>query len=111
MSDYREAMMRDELAAANETESLTLELPARGPVSYDALVRCAREAEMPLADWVFDALAAYVRMHEREIRLRQIEAFGEPMREHERTPVPAWRARLGECAYRLADAITGTREI
>ena len=93
----------------NDTEQIILELPHYGAMSYETLERCAREAEIPLENWIQDAIAAYVRMHEREVRMEQIEVFGAPM-EEERASIPRWRARLGEYAYRLADALTRPRE-
>lgn len=105
---YRDELLWQEFEAMNSMEAITLELPKRGPVSYDSIERCAREAGMSIQDWTFDALAAYVRMHEREIHARQAEAFGAPAQDH--APVPAWRARLGEWAYRVGDWLTEPKE-
>ena len=105
MSDaYNREMLRREAEAMQEREAVTFELPKRGPVSWDTLERCAREAGMPMQDWVADALASYVRMHERVTYERQAEAFGTPVQERRR--VPAWRMRMGEWAYRLGDWLT-----
>ena len=93
----------------NDTEQIILELPRCGALSYEKLERCAREAEIPLEHWIQDAIAAYVRMHEREVRVAQIEVFGLPM-EEKSAPLPKWRARMGEYAYRLADVLTKPRE-
>ena len=84
----------------NAREAVTFELPKHGPVSWDNIERCAREAGMSVHDWVADALAAHVRMHE-------CDAY-EPMPEYAPAPapIPRWRARIAEWAYRLADRLT-----
>ncbi len=93
----------------NDIEQIIIELPRCGAWSYETLERCAREAEIPLADWLQDAIIAYVRVHERDTRMGQIEVFGAPMSE-ESAPITKWRLRLGEYAYRLADALTKSRD-
>ena len=109
MNEYREEMMRREMEEANAREAVTFELPKRGPVSWDTLERCAREAGMPMHDWVADALASYVRFHASQTEARQREAFGVPVCEQdERKHVPAWRMRMGEWAYRVGDWLSGT---
>ena len=109
MNEYREEMMRREMEEANARVAVTFELPKRGPVSWDTLERCAREAGMPMHDWVADALASYVRFHDSQTDARQREAFGVPVCEQdERKHVPAWRMRMGEWAYRVGDWLSGT---
>lgn len=103
---YRDELLRQEFEAQNATEEVTFELPKHGPVSWDTLERCAREAGMPMHDWVADALASYVRMHERETAMRQAEAFTIGDDGPEPTRVPAWKARIAEYAYRLGDWLT-----
>ena len=107
MNEYREEMMRREMEEANAREAVTFEHPKRGPVSWDTLVRCAREAGMPMHDWVAGALASYVRFHDSQTEVRQREAFGVPACEQdEHKRVPAWRMRMGEWAYRVGDWLT-----
>lgn len=107
MNEYREEMIRRETEEANAREAVTFELPKQGPVSWDTLERCAREAGVPMHDWVADALASYVRMHEREVRERQAEIFGvHDIEEEPSSRVPAWRMRVGEWAYRVGDWLT-----
>ena len=106
MSEYMRELARREREEQNGVEQITLELPKRGAVSYDAIARCAREAGMPVEHWVFDAIAAYVRMHEREVRMRQAEVFTIGDDSPEPTRVSALRMRMGEYAYRLADMLT-----
>ena len=77
----------------DEREQLILELPKYGPVSWDSIQRCARDAGMTAENWTFDALASYVTMHESSIRAQQAEVW--PPRT-ERKHVPAWKIRLGE---------------
>ena len=52
-------------------------------------------------DWTADALAAYVRMHERSIREERAEVWPPPAQE--RRHIPAWRLRLGDWLQRMAD--------
>lgn len=106
MSEYMDELARQEHERRHAREELTLELPKFGPVSYDSIERCAREAGVPVHVWVQDALASYVRMHERETAMRQAEAFTIGDDDREKTPVPAWRMRMGEYAYRLGDWLT-----
>lgn len=108
MSDaYNREMLRREAEAMQEREAVTFELPKQGPVSWDTLERCAREAGMPMQAWVEDALASYVRFHDSQTEQRQREAFGVPEAEQGSTKrVPAWRMRMGEYAYRLGDWLT-----
>lgn len=87
-----------------EMETLTIELPKTGAVSWDNIERCAREAGMSTDAWAFDALAAYVRMHEDAIRIAQAQTW--PSAEPERAHIPAWRLWVAERAYRLADRLT-----
>lgn len=84
----------------NEREQVIFELPKEGPVSWNTISRCAREAGMSVEDWTFDALAAYVRMHERSIHEEQAEVWPPKL---ERRHVPAWRRSLGEWLQRMAD--------
>lgn len=103
--NWREEELRKEMTP--QMENLTLELPKFGPVSYDSIERCAREAGVPIHEWVQDALCAYVRMHEREVRERQAAYFGvNEANEPKRRRVPAWRMRVGEWAYIIADKLT-----
>ena len=106
MSEYMRELARREREERNGTEQIILELPKRGAVSYTSIERCAREAGMPVEDWIFDAISAYVRMHEREVRMRQAEAFTIGDDSPEPTRVSALRMRMGEYAYRLADMLT-----
>ena len=104
---YREEMARQRREERNAREQVIFELPKQGPVSWDTLERCAREAGVPMHDWVADALAAYVRFHESQTEARQREAFGVPACEQdEHRRIPAWRVRMGEWAYRVGDWLT-----
>ena len=85
----------------HDTEQIVLELPIDGPVSWSSISRCAREAGVSTENWTFDALAAYIRMHERSIRSQQAEVW--PPRPQERKRLPGWRLRLGNWLQRLAD--------
>lgn len=85
----------------SEREQVIFELPVEGPVSWNTIARCAREAGMSVEDWTADALAAYVRMHERGIREEQAAVWPPPAQE--RRHIPAWRLRLGDWLQRMAD--------
>ena len=106
MHEYMSELARRELEEQNAREAVTFELPKRGPVSWDTLTRCAREAGMSLEDWVADALANYVRFHDSQIHQQQREAFGDPEIHTKRKRIPAWRLRVAERMYTWADRLT-----
>ena len=102
MSEYTRMYAQEDCGIG--MEELTIELPMTGAVSWENIARCAREANMSVDAWAFDALAAHVRMHEDAIRMAQAEAW--PREIPARKPLPAWRVWIGERAYRLADRLT-----
>ena len=102
MSEYARTLAQEDNGI--RMEQLTIELPETGAVSWQNIERCARDAHMSVDAWVFDAIAAYVRMHEDAVRMAQAEAW--PRDVPERAPVPAWRLWVAERAYRLADRLT-----
>ena len=107
MNEYRREMLRRDMEERNAREAVTFELPKYGPVSWDTLNRCAREADMSLEDWVADALATYVRFHDSQIEQIQREAFGVPeFIESERWRVPAWKLRMAEWFYTWAERLS-----
>ena len=104
MNEWTREQLRRQQAEVDERETLELELPKQGPVSWNTIARCAREAGVSVEDWVFDALAARVRMHEDSVSVAQAEVW-QPTPER-REPIPAWRIRAGECLQRMADRLT-----
>lgn len=103
MNAYAEEMARISYEERSAREAVTFELPARGPVSWQAIERCANEAGMSIEDWVGDAIANHVRWHDSQTRARQYEAFGKPEEEHK--PMPKWKGDLAEMLYRLAEKV------
>ena len=87
-----------------EMEELVIELPKTGAVSWENIERCAHDAHMSVDAWVFDAIAAYVRMHEDDMRMARAQVWQADVPAPK--PVPAWRAWVAERAYRLAERLT-----
>ena len=94
---WRHNEIEREAMELNAREAVTFELPTHGPISWDTIERCAAEADMPIEDWVADAIAAHVALHTR---------YNDDAPQTERKPIPRWKARIAEWAYQLADWLT-----
>ncbi|MBQ8263392.1 MAG: hypothetical protein IJY96_01285 [Oscillospiraceae bacterium] len=82
-------------------EKVLLELPERGHFSWATVEQCAAEANMPVKDWLVDAIESKMRRQDTATYFAQSELWQPTPQEIQ--PIPRHRKFLGEKLARLAD--------
>ena len=84
-------------------EKVILELPEQGYFSWEAVARCAKEANMPLENWITDAIES--KMHRQDTASYCAAHELWPSAPEEKTPIPIYKKLVGNAFQALADIL------
>ena len=84
-------------------EKIVLELPEQGYFSWETVARCAKDANMPLENWITDAIESKMRRQDTASYCAAHELW--PSTPEEETPIPIYKKLIGNVFQSLADIL------
>lgn len=84
-------------------EKVILELPEQGCLSWERVERCAKEANMPLENWITDAIESKMRRQDTAAYCAAHKLW--PSAPEEEVPIPIHKKLIGNALQFLADIL------